>query len=105
VQLASTVAQALARHRAGPSATDVVVADAHLPDGTLLDLVAGVRSGDHDPALVVLSGLGPADDPAIAAALAQPRTAFARKPCGVDEIALCIERVRTARPRSSPPSA
>ncbi len=101
VQLAATIEQALAHHRAGPPASDVVVADAHLPDGTLLDLVAGVRAGDTDPAVVVMSGLGPREDPDIAAALAQPRTAFVRKPCAVEDITACIRQVGVHAARAS----
>ena len=88
VELAASVTEAVER---GPA--DVVVADAHLPDGTARD-VADAFEPSSTP-MIVLSGLGPGDDVSVARALARPHTAFLQKPCGVDEIAAQIERLRS----------
>lgn len=95
VVLASTIAEAMARHREGPA--DVIVADGKLPDGGVGDLLRELRGAGDERPVVVLSGLGPGEDRAIAAALQIPNTTFLQKPADVDQLIAAFDAFQTAR--------
>lgn len=84
VDLAESIAEAVARHREGPP--DVIVSDDRLPDGRAADLLRALRGDGEARPVVVVSGLGPDQDRAIAGALRSPRTAFVQKPADVEAL-------------------
>lgn len=91
VRLAATVAEAAELSRAMPA--DVVLGDAHLPDGDIVDLLCAVREHGGERPLIVLSGLGPRMDARVAQALTAPRTSFVPKPTAIEDIVTELRRV------------
>lgn len=94
VQLAATIGEAITRYRNLSRPPDVVLTDARLPDGGVLDLVRELRSPPSDIPVLVVSGLDEHVDPEIASVLRMPRTSFVQKPAGVDELVRSIEALR-----------
>lgn len=94
VALAETIAEAMARHREG--AADVIVSDDRLPDGRAADLLRALRGEGAQQPVVVLSGLGPEEDHAIASALRSPRTAFVQKPADIEQLLAAFDALLPA---------
>lgn len=81
---------------------DVVVLDLHLPDGSGLDLLSGIRSVAASASVVVLTGSDDGDE--MREALRRGASAYLRKPLDAltleAQVSLCLTRGRTP-PRAS----
>lgn len=89
VGVAGAIAEAVLLDRIEPA--DVIVSDDHLPDGRAADVLRELRRRGDERPVILLSGLGPGDDAAMAKALHAARTAFVQKPVDFDVLLSTID--------------